>query len=200
MNENKPQWLSYTEAAARVKSDHRTVRRWHRNGMVMSWAADDAGRRYRVVELDALLAWWRQTMQNSPVHQNRLRRKRREQGLPPLEIPKRVTAQPERSAELPAADAGSSQQPEVKMPTVRASDEYDALSGALRHAEPGCRDVAAFTADRVDPEEIPTLSAICARCPVLEQCAVFAAAERPASGFWAGKTWSELREAARDAA
>lgn len=191
-------WLTVVEAAARVKSNRRTVERWIADGLQIEWRRDDIGRRYRVVELDTLLAWWRQKMQNSPVHQYRLRRMRAERGLPPLEIPKRVSAQPERSQEVAAPDAATTE-PEVRMPTVRAPDEYDALSRVLKKTEPGCRDVDEFTADRIRPDEIPKLAAICAACDVLQQCAAFAAAERPRAGFWAGKSWQEL-QAAQNAA
>lgn len=65
-------WLDYREAGRRVGRDERTIRRWRRHGMVMGWGTRD-GQQARVVREDVLLAWWRQTMMNDPVHQNRLR-------------------------------------------------------------------------------------------------------------------------------
>ncbi len=67
-------WLNYAEAAKRVKSSERTVKRWRREGMLMEWDADEDGQWHRVVEESVLLAWWRQKMQASPVHQIRLRK------------------------------------------------------------------------------------------------------------------------------
>lgn len=64
--------LTYREAARRVHRSMRAIRRWRFNGMPMSWDIRD-GQRCRVVEERALLAWWRQTLRNDPVHQQRLR-------------------------------------------------------------------------------------------------------------------------------
>ncbi|MFS0851993.1 hypothetical protein [Microbacterium sp. 179-I 3D4 NHS] len=75
MTEEK--WFTYAEAAKRVKRCHRTIRRWHSIGMPMEWKIIE-GQRTRVVREDILLAFFRQTLQNSPVHQYRLRA----QGLP----------------------------------------------------------------------------------------------------------------------
>lgn len=67
--------LTYREAAARVRRSRRTIRHWRMNGMPMSWDVRD-GQRVRVVEVDVLLAWWRQRLKNDPVHQQRVRAKR----------------------------------------------------------------------------------------------------------------------------
>ena len=67
--------LTYREAAKRVKRSRRSIRRWHLNGMRMGWEVRE-GQSVRVVELEVLLAWWRQRLKNDPVHQQRLRAKR----------------------------------------------------------------------------------------------------------------------------
>lgn len=65
--DSEPAWLTYAEAARRVKSSKHTVQVWRREGMPMEWRVDEGGRRFRVVELQTLLSWWRRKMQNSPV-------------------------------------------------------------------------------------------------------------------------------------
>ncbi|KTR95359.1 hypothetical protein NS220_06020 [Microbacterium testaceum] len=67
--------LTYREAATRVHRSRRTIRHWRLHGMRMGWEVRD-GQRVRVVELEVLLAWWRQRLKNDPVHQQRLRAKR----------------------------------------------------------------------------------------------------------------------------
>ena len=61
--------LTYREAAKRVRRSVRTIKRWRRSGMPMSF--DELGR--RVVDEQVLLAWWRARMTADPVHQARLR-------------------------------------------------------------------------------------------------------------------------------
>lgn len=68
--------LTYRDAARRVRRSVRTIKRWRRGGMPMTFDAE--GR--RVVELGALLAWWRARMSADPVHQQRLRRQLAEPG------------------------------------------------------------------------------------------------------------------------
>ncbi|ALJ20389.1 hypothetical protein AOA12_10900 [Microbacterium sp. No. 7] len=65
-------WLSYREAAHRVHRSRRTIGRWRKNGMPMSWDTRD-GQRVRVVDEAVLLAWWRQRLRNDPAHRYRLR-------------------------------------------------------------------------------------------------------------------------------
>lgn len=81
--DDEPVWLTYADAAKRVKRDHITIRRWSRQGMPMEWRTDEIGQRYRVANLDVLLAWWRQTMTDSPVHFYKTRRKLIEAGGDP---------------------------------------------------------------------------------------------------------------------
>lgn len=64
------EYLTYRQAARRVQRSTRTIKRWRRSGMRMTF--DKQGR--RVVELPVLLAWWRARMTADPVHQARLRR------------------------------------------------------------------------------------------------------------------------------
>lgn len=87
----EPVWLTYAEAARRVKRDARSIRTWRRNGMVMEWRVDELGQRYRAVEESVLLAWFRQTLRNSPVHHYRMRRAAIERGKTPPPLPERFT-------------------------------------------------------------------------------------------------------------
>lgn len=69
------EYLTYREAARRVRRSIRTINRWRRRGMPMGWENRD-GKRVRVVAEDTLLAWWRARLQSDPAHQYRLRRQR----------------------------------------------------------------------------------------------------------------------------
>lgn len=68
-------WLTYRAAASRVNRSRNTIRRWKRQGMPMT--LDEHGR--RVVDEEVLLARWREALGRDPIHQARLRAKRREQ-------------------------------------------------------------------------------------------------------------------------
>lgn len=68
---------TYREAAVRVNRSVRTLWRWRRNGMPMSWAVRN-GQRVRVVDEDVLLEFYRARLQGWPIHQQRMARKRRE--------------------------------------------------------------------------------------------------------------------------
>ncbi|MFK0401031.1 WhiB family transcriptional regulator [Microbacterium sp. NPDC090225] len=187
------EWLSYAEAARRTKSSTATINRWRREGMPMEWRTDDGGQRSRVVELQVLLEWWRSKMASNPAHFYRLRKRAIEAGMTPPQRPapkpRILTGQYDRLA----PEEAPVERPKIEMPRVRASDEYDALTASLRHVEPACRDDDDFTADRPTPEVIERMRAVCASCDVLERCSVFAAAERPTGGFWAGETDAERR-------
>jgi hypothetical protein len=114
MTQKAETWLDYKAAAKRVKSSERTIRNWRQQGMPMEWAVGDAGQKYRVVEEQVLLSWWRQKMQNSPVHQYRMRRKLIEAGEtpPPIRRPKRNA--PEKGQEpTPGARSTPPQRPGV---------------------------------------------------------------------------------------
>lgn len=65
--------LTYRQAAKRVNRSVRTINRWRRNGMPMSWRNG-----FRVVEITVLLAWWRERMNADPAHQYRMRALRKE--------------------------------------------------------------------------------------------------------------------------
>ena len=65
-------WFDYVSAARRVHRTDRTIKRWRREGMPMSWRNG-----MRIVREDVLLATYRQRLKNSPVHQYRLRALRR---------------------------------------------------------------------------------------------------------------------------
>ncbi|MFJ2541884.1 WhiB family transcriptional regulator [Microbacterium sp. NPDC087589] len=202
------QWLTYKQAAARVRSSERTVRHWGSDGMVMGWQTIE-GQRTRVVREDVLLAWWRDAMDNNPAHQHRVRKRLEAAGMPyvaPVRAPKRVPVQkPERDlVDEETADPWPApapfHEPLDHMKPLAGRDEYVQLMKATRHAPTRCRGVDAFTADRLAADEEQRLAAICAVCPVLEQCRAFAIAQRPTVGFWAGMTWRELAAVASAAA
>jgi len=67
--------LTYREAARRVGRSVRTVNRWRRHGMPMTWESRD-GQRCRVVREDVLLQWMRAALKANPAHQYRMRRLR----------------------------------------------------------------------------------------------------------------------------
>lgn len=60
---------TYREAAGRVRRSIRTIKRWRREGMPMSF--DQQGR--RIVEERVLLAELRRRLHADPVHQQRIR-------------------------------------------------------------------------------------------------------------------------------
>lgn len=62
-------WHTYRGAAARVNRSIRTIKRWRREGMPMTW--DTTGR--RIVQEQTLLAEYRRRLQADPVHQQRIR-------------------------------------------------------------------------------------------------------------------------------
>lgn len=72
MTEDESKRLTYREAARRVHRSVKTIKRWRRNGMPMGWEVRE-GQSCRVVAEDALLAWWRKTMNADPIHQARMR-------------------------------------------------------------------------------------------------------------------------------
>lgn len=195
-------WLSYAEAAKRVRSSGRTVRNWRRQGMPMSWRVDETGQRYRVVELQVLLAWWREKMQASPVHFYKMRAKAIERGEEPPEVPERFRYSRNRDSLLKNSentgtplDVEGVQSPHTPernidpladMPTLRGGAEYYTLTERLKDATPSCAGITEFTADKVDDETAAMMAGICAHCPLLARCEAFAEASKPTAGFWAG--------------
>ncbi|MGF3055627.1 hypothetical protein [Microbacterium sp. YY-01] len=67
------EYLTYREAAKRVRRSVRSINRWRRGGMPMEWAKRD-GQRVRVVREDILLKWWRERLTAWPPHQYRMRK------------------------------------------------------------------------------------------------------------------------------
>ena len=197
--EPETKWLTYAEAAHRVGRSKRNILRWRTEGMPMEWHVYD-GQRCRVVDEKVLLAWWRDRMNNSPVHYYRMRAIARAEGLPePQRRP--VTRKPRTKAPLPiggspeavedetdstaGVSAWKTFEPLDTMKPMKGRAEYDALQRELRHRVAPCRNVKDFTADRIDADTAATLAGICMKCPVLERCAAFAEAAHP-PGFWAG--------------
>ena len=76
------EWLSYREAAKRVRRKPRTIRYWRQRGMPMSWDTRN-GQQVRVVELQTLLAWWRERLTNDPAERWRRRKRQNEQSDTP---------------------------------------------------------------------------------------------------------------------
>lgn len=62
-------WLTYREASVRVRRSIRTIKRWRREGMPMSF--DPHGR--RIVEEHTLLTEYRNRLGRDPIHQQRIR-------------------------------------------------------------------------------------------------------------------------------
>lgn len=204
--------LNYTEAAKRVKRSVRNVRRWAAEGMPM---VEIDGMMY--VDEPVLLKWWRERMAASPAHYYRMRRERRDLGLPDPTPPESVTKNRGRSharADLtvttaPAAlsitpDAWDAPNPDgddepeqvrryvepvIELPPLRAPDEYDELAEAMRRVTAACRGLEVFTQDHHDAELQRMMAGVCADCPLLLLCRKFARAEQPTSGFWAGQPW-----------
>lgn len=211
MSEEKT-WLSYAEAAKRVRRSDHTIRLWRAAGMPMEWRRDEIGQRYRVVELSVLPAWWRDRLNNWPAHQNRMRRAAIERGETPPPIPKRSERRQESKSDAPQArtlperpgdggngsgeptapDSGAPARvidPLADMATLRGSLEYRYLTEKLKDATPGCAGIPEFTADKVDAETAAMMADICAHCPLLARCEAFAVSSHPTAGFWAGQTW-----------
>lgn len=203
-------WLTYAQAAPRVKKSEHTIQIWRREGLVMRWQVID-GQRTRVVELNELLKFWRERMQSSPVHYYRMRKQAIENGMPLLPMPERfkemrrrasiASAETRRAAgthltqERPS-DGRTEPENGTPAPTVdplatmkvRGAPEYRALTDGLRTYTPSCAGMDEFTAGRVSPEATERMAGICAGCPLLEQCRAFATASKPTAGFWAGST------------
>ncbi|MBT2485725.1 MULTISPECIES: WhiB family transcriptional regulator [unclassified Microbacterium] len=186
-------WLTYRQAAERVRSVERTIRRWHQDGMVMGWQVI-GGQRTRVVREDVLLAWWRDRMDSSPVHQLRLRKRLEAAGV--AYVPPSRPPMPKPEPQLEPVDEDASDrwpplapfhEPLDHMKPMAGRDEYAQLMKATRHTPTRCRDVDEFTAERLDASQLRRLEAICATCPVLALCGAYAVAAQPAAGFWAGR-------------
>ncbi|MFJ4255164.1 WhiB family transcriptional regulator [Microbacterium sp. NPDC090003] len=205
-------WYTYKQAAARVGSSERTVRHWRSDGMVMGWEIIE-GQRTRVVREDVLLAWWRDTMDRSPVHQFRVRKRAKEAGIAYVApVPKPKPNPTPKSVPKPPvvdddADDGASwpaplpfYEPLDQMKPMVGRDEFATLLKATRDNPTGCQDVDEFTADQATVEEQRVLAAICAECPVLELCRAYAVATKPTTGYWAGASWRELPEVAAPSA
>jgi phage terminase Nu1 subunit (DNA packaging protein) len=65
--------MTYREAASAVRRSVRTIKRWRRSGMPMTWDLRH-GQKVRVVDEDVLFAWLRDRLDAWPSHQYRLRR------------------------------------------------------------------------------------------------------------------------------
>lgn len=194
----EPRWLTYTEAAARIRRSEKTIANYRRAGMPMGWTTRD-GQRTRVVLEDALLAWFRRALMADPVRHNRRRAAARAAGLPeparPAPPPPRpIDDEPESTVE-PFKPALTTAKLLETMRLKRGADEYAALTAALRTTPTRCAGDGRFTAERLDPAELTAMAAMCADCPLVALCGAYAAAADP-PGFWAG----ELRRQAHTVA
>lgn len=173
--------------------------------MPMQWRVDDSGQRFRVVELEVLLAWWRDRMQASPVHFYRLRKRIIESGNPAPPIPAQFTRRKQPvPSEIETASQGSEQNDAFSGPTIAdvldelpdfiGQAEHAALLQAMEDTPPACDGLETFTHDRfADPEQTDMMRGICHACPLLDLCRTFAAAGKPTAGMWAGMTPAEIR-------
>lgn len=212
MGDEVQTWLGYAAAARRVKSSKNTIRRWAREGMPMEWRLSGAGQRERVVDEEILLAWWRRKMSESPVHQNRIRRRFLDAGETPPEWNDAMLAQRARAAATRDQSASGSQDTEEaseavteavatwedvlrELPPFHGQAEHAALIRAMEETPAACDGIETFTRDKfLDPEETDIMRAICHACPLLDLCAAYAHTGRPAAGMWAGMVPSEIRE------
>lgn len=199
-------WLTYAEAAKRVRSSDRTIRRWRRDGMPMQWRTDPDGQRFRIVDESVLLAWWRERMKSNVVHQGRMRREARELGLPVPEWPRALRhktepvhtpASPTQPEDTDPADVDLAERRDMLREVVAdlqlktGGPEFYALQEALKAEPSACDGITAFTdTTSGDGEHAEMMASICWRCPVLEQCRAFAEVARP-EGFWAGQRWPQ---------
>lgn len=177
-----PRFLTYAQAAARTNSHVETIKRWRRMGL--SFAMVD-GR--RVVREDALLAFWRERMKADPVHQARTARDRRQDASRAVmpSVPLRAVGAAQigpqrRAAPRPASDGD----PWGNVAPMRGAGEFAALQDALRDVQPSCQGVDAYTADRPSEDDVATMRAICASCPVQKLCQAYALAAKPQAGSW----------------
>lgn len=188
-------WLSLRDAAARVRSTERTVKRWQAAGMVTEWRMVE-GQRARFVDEDVLLAWWRDRMDASPTHQYRLRRRAAEAGrtytppprpMKPAQKVMPVATREELADDQDEAERPRSYEPLDHMKPMSGHAEYSRLMKALRRTPTPCRDIDDFTNDPIPADRVETLALTCAVCPLIALCAAYEAAARPQVGFWAGK-------------
>lgn len=205
------QWLSYAEAAKRVKSSERTVRNWRRNGMPMSWRLGTDDQMERVVELQVLLKWWREKMQASPAHFYRMRRDAIERGETPPPVPERFKQRPRNAIHTPSQPPGVSEFPDdaeqvsdrsaealrqviADLPEFTGHAEHATLMRAMEKTAPACGGLEVFTHDRfADPEQTEMMRGLCRECPLLDLCEAFVIAGKPSAGMWAGMTPAEVR-------
>ncbi|MFC5791984.1 WhiB family transcriptional regulator [Agromyces tardus] len=63
---------------------------------------------------------------------------------------------------------------------------FQALKQQMLRRSPACRNDDRFVADELEAVDQREMAELCALCPLRAACAAYAAAERPAAGFWAG--------------
>lgn len=193
-------WLTFTAAATRVGRSRRVIRLWGQQGMPLAWKTID-GQRTRVVREDVLMATFREKLKNNPSHQAKMRRIRRESGLPETVATRTVARGLPRQPQLiltgrPSLDADLDAprvDPLADMAPMRAGAEWRDVGEAMKRDDPACWGIDAFTADTVDDEEQLIMAGICAGCPMIDLCRTFAVREKPAAGFWAGEPASTYR-------
>ena len=70
--------------------------------------------------------------------------------------------------------------------SVKGDRELATLTLSLVDAMPACANDPRFIADVLTPLQTAEMRAICNRCPIVAECAAYAAASIPEAGFWAG--------------
>lgn len=69
---------------------------------------------------------------------------------------------------------------------TNATTAYTALQNAMTETDPECQNDGRFI---LDDQPADSLAYICERCPLVNLCRTYAAAEQPKAGIWAGKRW-----------
>ena len=144
-------FYDYVSAGRRVKRSPRTIKRWRRDLGMETVLVNG----HRLIREDHLLAAFRHSLKNSPVHQHRLRAIARGQGVgseiaPPVKRSEPIHCPPDpnppQSTQEPfQAVHGAHSQPENTIPGLtRGADEYAALQNALRTTEPACAGIDAY--------------------------------------------------------
>lgn len=64
-------YLTYREAASLSGRSIRSINRWRRGGMPMTWEDRD-GQRVRVIEKTILQRWFREWLVNNPAHHRQM--------------------------------------------------------------------------------------------------------------------------------
>ena len=178
-------FYTYAQAAERVQRTTRTIMRWRREGMPMTWDVHGA----RIVAHGVLLEQHRKALDASPAHQYRMRRIRAEADADDFAYwddsgpgagdvvdagaPPRRAAVQRRGPAPPPGGRPRAPRPAPRRPAAPGPGGARACAGDAR-----------FAADMPAARGAAGLAAVCAGCALLAQCAEYAREARPAGGFW----------------